>query len=77
MAASRREFLKTAGAAAAAGALGFPAVARAQARPGVPSDPVKIGIIAATMIDIEKSVGRPTSVAASRIVFSRCRRSSE
>ena len=46
MATTRREFLKVAGGAAAAGAVGFPAVARAQARPGVPSAPVKIGIIA-------------------------------
>src|SRR5574342_403768 len=46
MATTRREFLKVAGGAAAAGAVGFPAVARSQAKPGVPSDPVKIGILA-------------------------------
>ena len=46
MATTRREFLKVAGAAATAGAVGFPAVAAGQARPGVPSDPVKIGVLA-------------------------------
>src|SRR5216684_2176839 len=61
MAASRREFLKTAGAAAAAGALGFPAAARAQARPGVPSDPVKIGIIA-----IRAGIAAPVGTAGLR-----------
>src|SRR2546423_15603667 len=61
MAASRREFLKTAGAAAAVGALGFPAVARAQARPGVPSDPVKIGIIA-----IRAGIAAPVGAAGLR-----------
>src|SRR2546426_12132430 len=61
MAASRREFLKTAGAAAAVGALGFPAVARAQARPGVPSDPVKIGIIA-----IRAGIAAPVGTAGLR-----------
>src|SRR2546425_7301975 len=61
MAASRREFLKTAGAAAAVGALGFPAVARAQVRPGVPSDPVKIGIIA-----IRAGIAAPVGTAGLR-----------
>src|SRR2546421_1694597 len=61
MAASRREFLKTAGAAAAVGALGFPAVARAQARPGVPSDPVKIGILA-----IRAGIAAPVGTAGLR-----------
>src|SRR5438552_8285343 len=61
MAASRREFLKTAGAAAAVSALGFPAVARAQARPGVPSDPVKIGIIA-----IRAGIAAPVGTAGLR-----------
>src|SRR5229473_3031969 len=46
MATTRREFLKVAGAAATVGAVGFPAVARGQAKPGVPSDPVKIGVLA-------------------------------
>ena len=61
MAASRREFLKTAGAAAAVGALGFPAVARGQARPGVPSDPVKIGILA-----IRAGIAAPVGAAGLR-----------
>jgi len=61
MAASRREFLKTAGAAAAVGALGFPVVARAQARPGVPSDPVKIGILA-----IRAGIAAPVGTAGLR-----------
>jgi branched-chain amino acid transport system substrate-binding protein len=47
MATSRREFLKGVGAAAAAGGIGFPAVVRAQSRPGVPAGPVKIGVLAA------------------------------
>ncbi|HYX76870.1 MAG TPA: twin-arginine translocation signal domain-containing protein, partial [Gaiellaceae bacterium] len=46
MTTTRREFLKVAGGAAAASAVGFPAVARGQAKPGVPSDPLKIGILA-------------------------------
>jgi branched-chain amino acid transport system substrate-binding protein len=47
MATSRREFLKGVGAAAAAGGIGFPAVVRAQSRPGVLAGPVKIGVLAA------------------------------
>ena len=35
-----------AGGAAAAGAIGFPGVVRAQAKSGVPSDHLKIGILA-------------------------------
>ncbi len=47
MKSSRREFLKAVGAAAVGGgAVGFPAVARAQARKGVPSEPVKVGVLA-------------------------------
>src|SRR5260370_32319442 len=46
MATTRREFLKVAGAAATVGAVGFPAMARGQAKPGAPSDPVKIGVLA-------------------------------
>ncbi len=61
MAATRREFLKVAGGAAAAGAVGFPAVARAQARPGVPSDPVKIGILA-----IRAGIAAPVGTAGLR-----------
>jgi branched-chain amino acid transport system substrate-binding protein len=45
MRASRREFLKGLGAVAAA--VGTPGVARGQARPGVPAEPVKIGVLAA------------------------------
>ena len=58
MATTRREFLKVAGGAAAAGAVGFPAVARAQAKPGVPSGPVKIGILA-----IRAGIAAPTGPA--------------
>src|SRR5262249_25823650 len=46
MTTTRREFLKVAGGAAAVSAVGFPAVARGQAKAGVPSDPVKIGVLA-------------------------------
>jgi branched-chain amino acid transport system substrate-binding protein len=60
MATSRREFLKVAG-AAAAGAVGFPAVARAQARPGVPSDPVKIGVLT-----IRAGIAAPVGTAGLR-----------
>ena len=59
MATTRREFLKVAGGAAAAGTVGFPAVARAQAKPGVPSDPVKIGILA-----IRAGIAAPVGAAA-------------
>src|SRR5262247_2461549 len=61
MATTRREFLKVAGGAAAAGAVGFPAVARAQAKPGVPSDPVKIGILA-----IRAGIAAPVGAAGLR-----------
>ncbi len=61
MATTRREFLKVAGGVAAAGAVGFPAVARAQARPGVPSDPVKIGILA-----IRAGIAAPVGTAGLR-----------
>ena len=60
MATSRREFLKMAG-GAAAGAVGFPAVARAQARPGVPSDPVKIGVLT-----IRAGIAAPVGTAGLR-----------
>ena len=60
MATSRREFLRVAG-AAAAGAVGFPAVARAQARPGVPSDPVKIGVLT-----IRAGIAAPVGTAGLR-----------
>ena len=61
MATSRRDFLKVAGVAAAAGATGFPATARAQARPGVPADPVKIGVIA-----IRAGIAAPVGAAGLR-----------
>ena len=59
MATSRREFLTVVGTAAAAA--GFPAVARAQARPGVPSDPVKIGVLA-----IRAGIAAPVGAAGLR-----------
>src|SRR3989338_6303387 len=59
MATTRRDFLKVAGGAAAA--VGFPAVARAQARPGVPTDPVKIGILA-----IRAGIAAPVGAAGLR-----------
>ena len=67
MATTRREFLKGAGAAVAAGAVGFPAVARAQARKGVPADPVKIGVLAirhlprdeSSQLDRARAAGEP------------------
>ena len=44
---SRRSFLRGAGAAVVgAGALAHPSTLRAQARPGVPADPVKVGVLA-------------------------------
>jgi branched-chain amino acid transport system substrate-binding protein len=58
---SRREFLKTAGGAAAAGVIGFPAVARAQGRPGVPAGPVKIGVLA-----IRAGIAAPVGTAGLR-----------
>ena len=59
---SRREFLKGVGAAAVAGGtVGFPAVARAQAKKGVPSDPVKIGVLA-----IRAGVAAPVGQAGQR-----------
>jgi branched-chain amino acid transport system substrate-binding protein len=60
MATTRRGFLKVAG-AAAAGVLGVPAIARAQARPGVPSDPVKIGVLT-----IRAGIAAPVGAAGLR-----------
>ena len=57
---SRREFLKAAG-AAAAGAVASPAVARAQAKKGVPKEPVKIGVIA-----IRAGIAAPVGMAGLR-----------
>ena len=61
MATTRREFLKGATAAVAAGAASFPAVARAQARKGVPTDPVKIGVLA-----IRAGIAAPVCAAGLR-----------
>src|SRR5262249_61678943 len=61
MTTTRRKFLKVAGGAAAASAVGFPAVARGQAKPGVPSDPVKIGILA-----IRAGIAAPVGAAGVR-----------
>jgi branched-chain amino acid transport system substrate-binding protein len=61
MATTRREFIKVAGGAVAAGAVGVAGVARAQVRPGVPSDPVKIGILA-----IRAGIAAPVGAAGLR-----------
>jgi len=59
---SRRQFLKTVGAAAVgSGVLGAPAVLRAQTKRGVPSDPVKIGVLA-----IRAGVAAPVGAAGQR-----------
>ncbi len=65
---SRREFLKAAG-AAAAGAVVFPAVARAQAKKGVPKEPVKIGVLATAGVTapVGESGLRGTEWAVDRI----------
>ena len=62
MGTSRRDFLKQVGARAVAGAaIGFPATARAQARPGVPAGPVKIGVLA-----IRAGIAAPVGAAGLR-----------
>jgi branched-chain amino acid transport system substrate-binding protein len=61
MATTRREFLKVAGGAAAAGVVGFPAVGRAQGRPGVPAGPVKVGVLA-----IRAGIAAPVGAAGLR-----------
>ena len=59
---SRREFLTGIGAAAVGGAvLGAPAVIRAQARKGVPADPVKVGVL-----PIRAGVAAPVGAAGQR-----------
>jgi branched-chain amino acid transport system substrate-binding protein len=60
MTTSRREFLKAAG-AAAAGVVASPAIARAQAKKGVPKEPVKIGVIA-----IRAGIAAPVGMAGLR-----------
>jgi branched-chain amino acid transport system substrate-binding protein len=57
----RRAFVKGAGASTMAAAAGFPAVVRAQARKGVPSDPVKIGVLA-----IRAGIAAPVGAAGLR-----------
>ncbi len=57
----RRAFLKAAGVAAATVAVGFPAISRAQAKKGVPSDPVKIGVLA-----IRAGIAAPVGAAGLR-----------
>src|SRR5438874_3574026 len=61
MTTSRREFLKVAGAAAAAGAVARPTLSRAQARKGVPPDPVKLGVLA-----IRAGIAAPVGTAGLR-----------
>jgi branched-chain amino acid transport system substrate-binding protein len=61
MATTRREFLKMAGGAAAVGIASAPAGARAQAKKGVPADPVKIGILA-----IRAGIAAPVGTAGLR-----------
>ncbi len=59
---SRRQFLKGIGAAAVgAGALGAPGILRAQTKRGVPSDPVKLGVLA-----IRAGVAAPVGAAGQR-----------
>lgn len=59
---SRREFLRGIGAAAVgSGILGAPAVIRAQTRKGIPSEPVKIGVLA-----IRAGVAAPVGAAGQR-----------
>jgi branched-chain amino acid transport system substrate-binding protein len=59
---SRREFLKGIGAAAVgSGILGAPGVIRAQTRKGIPSEPVKIGVLA-----IRAGVAAPVGAAGQR-----------
>ncbi len=61
MATTRREFLTMVGGAAAAGAVSAPAVVRAQAKKGVPTDPVKIGVVA-----IRAGIAAPVGTAGLR-----------
>jgi branched-chain amino acid transport system substrate-binding protein len=62
MGTSRREFLKSVGAVAVgSGVLGAPAVLRAQTRRGIPSDPVKIGVL-----PIRAGVAAPVGAAGQR-----------
>src|SRR3989337_3654440 len=58
---SRRECRKGVGVAAAGSAVGFPAVVSAQARKGVPSNPVKMGVM-----PIRAGVAAPVGAAGQR-----------
>ena len=57
----RREFVKGVGASTVAAAVGFPTAARAQAKKGVPSDPVKIVVLA-----IRACIAAPVGTAGLR-----------
>ena len=61
MATTRRDFLTMVGGAAAAGMVAAPAVARAQAKKGVPTDPVRIGVVA-----IRAGIAAPVGTAGLR-----------
>jgi branched-chain amino acid transport system substrate-binding protein len=62
---SRRQFLKGLGAAAVGGgALGAPALLRAQTKRGIPSDPLKLGVLA-----IRAGVAAPVGAAGERAVL--------
>jgi branched-chain amino acid transport system substrate-binding protein len=64
MSTTRRTFLKGAGAATVAGgAIGFPAVISAQARKGIPSEPIKIGVLA-----IQAGIAAPVGQAGLRAI---------
>jgi branched-chain amino acid transport system substrate-binding protein len=58
---TRREFLEGIATVAATGAVGFPTGARAQGRPGVPGEPVKIGVLA-----IRAGIAAPVGTAGLR-----------
>src|SRR5262245_52767052 len=57
---SRRDFLRVAG-AATAGVAAFPAIARGQVKKGVPSEPVKIGVLT-----IRAGIAAPVGTAGLR-----------
>jgi branched-chain amino acid transport system substrate-binding protein len=61
MATTRRKFLTMVGGAAAAGMVSAPAGARAQAKKGVPTDPVRIGVVA-----IRAGIAAPVGTAGLR-----------
>src|SRR5512134_347588 len=61
MTGNRRDFLKNLGTAAAVAAAGAPAIVSAQGRKGVPSDPVKVGVVA-----IRAGIAAPVGAAGLR-----------